>query len=264
MPSRGDSPRRAAPRRARRSRVVDRADGRVGPRPGSGTRPRLRRSSLLRRSPPLYSSSSFERGRVDAVAHPGRVRPVGEHVPEVAAARGAHHLGAHHPVARIGLLVDRILARRRVERRPAAARVVLRVGGEELRAAAGAAVGARLEDVVVLAGERRLGALLAQYAVCLGVELRAPLGLGLDDLANRSPFRLGRLSALHLDENESGRRSSRARSRDSAPLSALRASQLEDVLGDAGRGDRDRALDALEDPGAALDREDDAASRARR
>ena len=96
-------------------------------------------------------------------------------MPEVTAARGAHDLGANHPVSRVGLLVDRVLAGRRVEGRPAAARVVLRLRAEDLGPATGAAIRARLEDVVVLAGERRLGALLPQDAVLLGGELGPPL-----------------------------------------------------------------------------------------
>ena len=79
--------------------------------------------------PPLHLLLlELERRRVDAVAHPGRPRPVREHVAEVAAAVGAQHLGADHAVARVGLLVDRVLARRRGERGPAAAGVELRVG----------------------------------------------------------------------------------------------------------------------------------------
>src|SRR5205823_14760684 len=48
--------------------------------------------------------------------------------------------------------------------------------------AAGAAVRARLEDVVVLAAERRLRTLLAQHLVLLGRQLLPPLLLGLLDL----------------------------------------------------------------------------------
>ena len=79
------------------------------------------------------------------------MRPVREHVAEVAAAARAQHLGADHPVGDVRLLLDRVVALRRVEGGPAAARVVLRVRLEQLGAAPGAAVRARLEDVVVLA-----------------------------------------------------------------------------------------------------------------
>src|SRR4051794_10176554 len=94
----------------------------------------------------------LESGGVDAIAQAGRVRAVGEHVAEVAAAAGTQHLGALHEEAAVGLLVDRLFGGGRRESGPAAARVVLGVGGEELRAAAGAHVRARLERVVVLAG----------------------------------------------------------------------------------------------------------------
>src|SRR6266704_2580374 len=101
----------------------------------------------------------LQRRRVDAVALAGRRRPVGEHVPEMAAAARAHDLRADHAVADVGLLVGRLLRRGCVERGPAAARVVLRARDEQLRSAAGALVRARLEDMVVLAAERRFGAL---------------------------------------------------------------------------------------------------------
>src|SRR5262245_18657989 len=130
----------------------------------------------------------LERRRVDAVAKTGRVRPVREDVAEVPATRCAHDLGAHHAVARVDLLVDRSLACGFVERRPAAARVELRLRDEELGPAAGAAVGARLEDVVVLTRERRLGSLVPQNPVLLRIERGPPLGVGLDNLAQLTPF----------------------------------------------------------------------------
>src|SRR5438477_6125941 len=106
---------------------------------------------------------------------------------EMAAAIRAHDLGPHHSEGRIALLVDRLVARRRGEGRPAAARVVLGLGAEELGAAARAAVRARLEHVVVLARERRFRPLFAEDAVLLGVELRAPLRLGLLDFRHHTP-----------------------------------------------------------------------------
>ena len=107
---------------------------------------------------------------------------VREDVAEVAAAGRAQHFRTHHPVGRVGLLVDRLLAGRRRESGPAATGVVLRVGLEQLGPAAGTAVRARLEHVVVLAAERRLGSLLAQHLVLLGRQLFAPRLLGLLDL----------------------------------------------------------------------------------
>src|SRR5215210_3828658 len=100
----------------------------------------------------------------------------------MAAALRAEDLCPNHPVARVDLLVDGFRARRREERWPAAAGVVLRFGGEQLRAAAGAAVAARIEDVVVFARERALRALLAQHAVLLRRQLGPPLLLGFRDL----------------------------------------------------------------------------------
>src|SRR5690242_17227404 len=123
----------------------------------------------------------LQRRRVDAVADPRGVRPVGEEMAEVAAAVRAHHLGADHAEAHVRLLVDRLAARRRVERGPAAAGVVLRLRLEQRRAAACADVRPVVEHVVVLARERPLGALLAENAVLLRRQLFAPLRFGLLD-----------------------------------------------------------------------------------
>ena len=109
----------------------------------------------------------FERAGVDAVALPGRAGAVREDVAEMAAAGGAHHLGAHHAVARVGLGDRRSRGRRLDEARPAGAGVELRVGAEELGAAAGAAVDAGVLRVDVLAGERALGALPPEDLVLL-------------------------------------------------------------------------------------------------
>src|SRR5438128_2073069 len=133
----------------------------------------------------------LERGGVDAVAQPGRPRAVGEDVPQVAAAVGAEHLCSHHPVARVGLLVHGLAGRGCGERGPAAAGVVLRLGVEQLGSAARAAVCPRLEDVVVLAAERRLRPLLAQDAVLLGRQFLAPFLLGLLDLRHEASVAFG-------------------------------------------------------------------------
>src|SRR6202011_2306748 len=113
--------------------------------------------------------------RVDAEALTCGRGAVREDVAEAAAAICADHLGTDHPETDIGLLVDRILVRGRVERGPAAAGVVLRLRAEELRPATGAAVGARLEGLVVFARERRFRALLAQDPILLGRQLCTPL-----------------------------------------------------------------------------------------
>src|SRR4051794_7057981 len=112
------------------------------------------------------------------------MRPVREDVAEVTAAGGAQHLGALHAEGRVGLLLDRLRVSRRGKRGPAAAGVVLGVGGEELGPTTGALVGARLEAVVVLTSERPLGALLPQDAVLLGAELGTPLLFGFLDLGH--------------------------------------------------------------------------------
>src|SRR5438270_2569365 len=96
--------------------------------------------------------------------------------------RGAEHLGPAHEEAPVLLGLDRVLARRLVERGPAAAGVVLRVRAEELRTAAGTPVDARLEHVVVLAAERPLGSLLPEDVELLRRQVAPPLRLRLPHL----------------------------------------------------------------------------------
>src|SRR5260370_34021685 len=65
----------------------------------------------------------FDRCAVDAVAQPGRLRPVVEHVPQVPAAARAVDLGTDHEVRAVHQLLDGRALRRRAEARPAAERV---------------------------------------------------------------------------------------------------------------------------------------------
>src|SRR5262249_45664866 len=132
---------------------------------------------MPRAGPLLTRRLQGQRAGVDAVALPGRARPVREDVPEVAAAGRAGDLGADHPVAAVDVRVDALERHRLDEARPACARVELRLGAEELRAAARTAVDAGRLGVEILAGERPLGALLAQNVVLRGREPLAPLGL---------------------------------------------------------------------------------------
>src|SRR6266404_4676648 len=65
-----------------------------------------------------------ERDAVQAIAQPGRLRPVLEDMAEMPAATAAMHLGAGHEEAAVSVGLDPILERRR-EARPAGAAVEL-------------------------------------------------------------------------------------------------------------------------------------------
>src|SRR6266478_2782152 len=125
----------------------------------------------------------LQRRRIDAVAQSGRAGAVLEHMPEMAVALRAQHFGPDHAVADVALLVDVALQRRLGKTRPAAAGIELGVGFEQRLSAAGAGVGARRLLVLVFAGERPLGRLLAQHRVLHRRQFLAPLGLALLDLA---------------------------------------------------------------------------------
>src|SRR5262245_1948542 len=125
-----------------------------------------------------------QRAGVDAVALPGRGRPVVEDVAQVATAAAADHLGAAHEQAVVRPQLDRLGDRGLVEARPPGARVELGVRAEQLAAAAGAPVEAVGVVVDVLTGEGALGVGLAQHAVLQRGQLLAPLLVRLLDLAD--------------------------------------------------------------------------------
>ena len=135
------------------------------------------------------SRLQLQRGRIDAVAQAGRAGAVIEDVAEMAVAFRAQHLGADHAVADVALLVDMAVHRGRGKARPAAAGIELGVGFEQRLAAAGADIGALALLMLVFAGERPLGRLLAQHRILHRRQFAAPFGLALLDLAGR---RLGR------------------------------------------------------------------------
>src|SRR6266478_2861237 len=134
----------------------------------------------------------LQRRRIDAVAQSGRAGAVLEHVAEMAVALRAQHLGPEHAVADVALLVDMALDRGCGKARPAAAGIEFGVGFEQGLAAAGTGVGARRLLVLVFAGERPLGRLLAQHRVLCRRQFLAPLGLALFDPVDLAGHRLGK------------------------------------------------------------------------
>src|SRR5215472_12530629 len=81
-----------------------------------------------------------QRDAVHAVAQPGRLRAVLEHVPEMAPAAAAMHLVAYHEVGGVARGGDRVLERL-PEARPAGVAVELGRGGEQRQVAARARKG---------------------------------------------------------------------------------------------------------------------------
>lgn len=118
----------------------------------------------------LLGRHELQRDRVDAVADvPGGELLAAEDVAEVAAAVGALDLGP--PAVGVGEVFHR-RGQFGVEGGPAAVRRELVLGAVEQRAAAPARVDAVLEEVVVLAGEGALGALVDDDRLLLGGEGR--------------------------------------------------------------------------------------------
>ena len=137
--------------------------------------PRRRRQASSRR----LAAVQLQRAAVDAVALAALVRrAVVEDVAEVGVAVLADDLGAAHEEAVVGAQLDVLEVGRLGEAGPAGAGVELGVGGEELGAAADAAVHAGGLLVDVGAGEGALGAGLAGDLVLLRRQLLAPLLVG--------------------------------------------------------------------------------------
>src|SRR3977135_241033 len=129
------------------------------------------------------SRLQFQRCGVDAVTQSGRAGPVLEHMAEVAVALRAKHFGPHHAVADVAFFVDMALRRWLRKARPSAAGIELGVGFEQRLSAAGAGIGAWRLLVLVFAGERPLGRLLAQHRILHRRQFLAPFRFALLDLA---------------------------------------------------------------------------------
>ncbi len=115
-----------------------------------------------------------QRQPVHAVAQPGRLRPVVEHMAEMAAAAAAMHFGPqHHEGAVLG--GGHRIGQRLVEARPAGAAVELGLGGEQRLVATGASEGSLAMLLVQRAAVGPLGAMLAQDAVLRRGQLAMPL-----------------------------------------------------------------------------------------
>src|SRR5690625_460494 len=93
----------------------------------------------------------------------------------VLAAGGAAHRDAPHAQRGVLEQLDRLGVRRRPEGGPSAVRVELGGGGEQLRTAGAAGIGAGRPHLLVLPGAGALGASLAQHLVLGGGQSLAPL-----------------------------------------------------------------------------------------
>src|SRR5687767_9683733 len=124
-------------------------------------------------------------GAVDAVAQPALIaRAVVEDVTQVPLAARADDLGADHAVRGVAMLLDRAVFGAH-EARPARAAVELGTAFEQGLPAPGAGIFAGSFVLLVLAGERPLGAVLTQDLVLLRRQPLAPFGIGQVDLVGQ-------------------------------------------------------------------------------
>src|SRR5215813_13757479 len=130
-----------------------------------------------------------QRAGVDAIAPAGGGGPVAEDMAQMTAAAAADHLGAAQQPALVRPELDRLLAGRLDEARPASTGGELGVGAEQLIPAARAAVGAGALGVEVSPGEGLLGVAPAQHVILLAGQFLPPLLLGFADLGRRGGLR---------------------------------------------------------------------------
>jgi hypothetical protein len=122
-----------------------------------------------------------ERQRIDAKPETGRLRPVGENMPEVCVADIALNLDAAHTEGIVGQVLDGTGIDRLCERRPASAAIKFLTGVEELRATADAGVESWLVRFAVGSRPGALGAMAARDVKLLRAEQALPFGFSFDD-----------------------------------------------------------------------------------
>ena len=110
---------------------------------------------------PLRLLLQIQRQGVDAVALPGRLRPVVEDVAEVRPAVLAEDFRPAHEETVVGVKLDRLQVGRLVKARPPGTRFELGLRTEQLGAAGGATIGAVGLGMDVFARERPLRSLAA-------------------------------------------------------------------------------------------------------
>src|SRR3984957_3311650 len=125
--------------------------------------------------------AEHQREAVDAVAQPGRLRPVVEHVTEMAAAAAAMNFGSYHAQGAVFGLADGVF-KRLIKARPAGAALEFRLRGKQRQIAAGTGEDAFAVLLEQRARPRALGAFLAQDFILLRGELGAPFRVGFLDL----------------------------------------------------------------------------------
>ena len=93
---------------------------------------------------------------------------------------GANGFGSGHAMGVVCAILDLVAVERLIEARPTAACVVLRLGREQLDVTHDAVIRAVVGGVVVLTGERPLGASVLGDLILLGREPIAELRVGRD------------------------------------------------------------------------------------
>jgi hypothetical protein len=125
----------------------------------------------------------FQRHAVHAIAQAGRLRAVVEDVAEMAAAAMARDRSPRHAERAVGRFVDR-LVERRPKARPAGAAFEFGLRREQRKVAAGTGERAVAMLLEQFAGERPLGAFLAQHVVLGRRQKLVPLLVGVGDFVS--------------------------------------------------------------------------------
>src|SRR6185295_9789943 len=136
--------------------------------------PRRASAGSCASSPDASGGPELERQAVHAIAQAGGLRPVVEHVADMAAATRAQHFGALHQQAAIRMLDDGA-GQWAPEARPAGAAFELGCRAEQRQRAAGAGKRPLAMLIEQRTGERPLGTRLAKDRVALRPEELLPL-----------------------------------------------------------------------------------------
>src|SRR5579871_2493310 len=142
------------------------------------TRPQTARCGVVRLPRLLSGFLKVDARGVDAVALPGRTRPIFEEMAEMPAATATQHFGPMHVVAEVVLQSHLVGIYGIPEAGPSTARIELGRGGKQLLPTPGAGIRSILFMVPVLSGESALGPLLPQDMILLRSQIFGPLFLG--------------------------------------------------------------------------------------
>ena len=150
----------------------------------------------------------LQRGGVHTIAQSCRTRSIRKDMTEMSVTTAAQYFNAAHAVFVVFFCCDAVLLYRLIETGPPAAGFILRIGAEQLLAAAHARVSPGPLLRVVLSCKWRLGSTLARHSELVVGQLRPPIGVALTNLFRHENPNQIRCATTRFDSSPSRLRGS--------------------------------------------------------